>query len=84
MTGGQQLPTSNIGTDYAGFARAAGFRSVWKYDDIDPWRENAPEMLSAPGPRFVWVGVMHEPGDYSAPPARTMEDQIRRVKAGLK
>ena len=54
MTGSQ--PVAGAGRiDHAGFAEAAGFRSVYRCDDARAYAEALPTILAAPGPTFVHV-----------------------------
>ncbi len=51
-TGNQ--PVAGAGrVDYAGFARAAGFRTVHRFDDARPYAEALPSLLKAPGPTLI-------------------------------
>ena len=52
MTGNQ--PVAGAGRiDHAVFAEAAGFRSVYRFDDARASAEALPAVLAAPGPTFV-------------------------------
>jgi thiamine pyrophosphate-dependent acetolactate synthase large subunit-like protein len=51
-TGNQ--PVAGAGrVDHAGFARAAGFPSVHRFEDARAYAEALPDMLRAPGPTLV-------------------------------
>jgi sulfopyruvate decarboxylase subunit beta len=61
VTGGQRtaaacVPT-NVQTDFAAMARAAGFASVSRFDTLKNWRRDAPQALRMPGPRFIELAV---------------------------
>lgn len=48
------LPVAGAGRiDHAAFAEAAGFRSVYRFDDARIYAEALPEVLAALGPTFV-------------------------------
>ena len=68
VTGAQPTPGSALGrpdkrgVDFAEIARACGWRSVFRYRDIDEWRDDAAEVLGAPGPVFIALEVAPVPG----------------------
>ncbi len=60
VTGGQQTAaaTTERGTiDFAGMARAAGFKSVRSFSNLNDWQREAASVLKLPGPRFVALAV---------------------------
>jgi len=61
VTGGQQTPAAvakrQVAVDFAGFARAAGFESVHRFDRLGDWRSQAAHTLQSPGPRFIVLAV---------------------------
>ena len=78
VTGAQPTPGSAAGradaaeVDFAGMARACGFRSVSHYSDLAAWNAALPELLAARGPAFVLVDVApvpDAPGPRSPGPA---------------
>jgi thiamine pyrophosphate-dependent acetolactate synthase large subunit-like protein len=82
VTGGQ--PTAGTGhTDFAGLARAAGFRRVYTFDNADTWQAGATEALSGPGPVVVWLKVEGQLGQKTPTPPRPMAEQIIRLKQVL-
>jgi phosphonopyruvate decarboxylase len=64
VTGAQPTPAhdGHNGVDYAAIARGAGFGAVHSYQDLDMWRRDAEQILSRPGPTFVWLRVDTSPG----------------------
>ncbi len=52
ITGNQPVAASGR-VDHAGLAEAAGFRSVFRFDDPQEYAAALPEVLAAPGPTFV-------------------------------
>lgn len=71
VTGSQLTPASGA-VDFAGIARAAGFRSLFQFDEIDEWRKSVASVLTAAGPVFVTLRVataVGVPGPKSPGPA---------------
>jgi phosphonopyruvate decarboxylase len=64
VTGAQPTPArdGDHSVDYAAIARGAGFGAVHSYQDLDMWRNDAEQILSRPGPTFVWLRVDTSPG----------------------
>ena len=48
VTGGQRTAGAVAGVDFAGMARAAGFPSVERFDDLDVWQQRPPRCWSNP------------------------------------
>ena len=78
VTGAQPTPAAVAeravpgGVDYAALARAAGFRSVARYSEVETWRADARRLLDIPGPTFVALDVASiagTPGPRSPGPA---------------
>ncbi len=72
VTGGQPTPGAAAGVDFVALARAAGFRATFRFTEIDRWRAQAPEVLTAGGPVFVALevaAVVGAPGPRSPGPA---------------
>jgi thiamine pyrophosphate-dependent acetolactate synthase large subunit-like protein len=84
ITGGQRTAAANNDVDFGDLARAVGFRAVaWLSDDLD-WRDRAREVLSLPGPRFIWLKTEPEREDYSLDPPFAMQEQLTRFRTALK
>lgn len=79
ITGGQPTPGTRP-MDYAGMARAAGFRSVYRFDEARPYEEALPELLRARGPTLVDVKV--ETGD-EGPISRHPAEEARYLRTSL-
>jgi thiamine pyrophosphate-dependent acetolactate synthase large subunit-like protein len=68
VTGAQPTPGSasgrpdNRGVDFAEVARACGWTSVYRYNELDDWRDAAPTAINAPGPVFIALEVAPVPG----------------------
>jgi phosphonopyruvate decarboxylase len=83
VTGGQQTPATDIRVDYGQVARAARFPTVAQFCSASDWRRNASSVVSAPGPRFVWLRVeAARPDDLLTAPS-SMREQIRRLRSEL-
>ncbi|MSQ70551.1 MAG: thiamine pyrophosphate-binding protein [Betaproteobacteria bacterium] len=58
------VPTPRQGqVSFAGFARAAGYRHVQEFSELDVFAAAIPSLLSAEGPTFVTLKI--EPGEAS-------------------
>ncbi len=63
VTGAQPTPGSALGradrrgVDFAAIARACGFTSVFRYDDLERWRADVRGALGANGPVFIVLDV---------------------------
>lgn len=77
VTGGQKTAGAGAEVDFAAIAGAAGFPSVFRFDDLANWRQQAAAVLRAPGPRFVSLAVEPVGADYLLPPP-AMKAQIER------
>lgn len=77
VTGGQRTAGAVAQVDFAGVARSAGFPNAFRFDDLANWRQQAPSVLRAPGPRFVSLAVEPVGADYLLPPP-AMKAQIER------
>ena len=76
VTRGQKTPGHNGPTDYAGLARASGFSHVHQFVDTSDWQREAAVSLSGPGPRFVWLNIRPQPGDYGKSVGRPIQQQM--------
>jgi sulfopyruvate decarboxylase subunit beta len=52
-TSGSQATPGGASVDFAGMARAAGYRSTFMFDDLEDFRIKLPLVLAEPGPVFV-------------------------------
>ena len=90
ITGNQPIPGAGR-IDFPGLARAAGFPRVYSFNRDVGFEAALPEILSAPGPIFVGVGM--EPGtegpisrsaaEESAYLQPSLEESGRRLRAAL-
>jgi thiamine pyrophosphate-dependent acetolactate synthase large subunit-like protein len=81
VTGGQKVPSARPVTDLAGFARAAGFPSVWHFWTLDEWQSRAAEVVSLPGPGLIWLRVTAEHAQEVA--GEAIGEQVARLYASL-
>jgi sulfopyruvate decarboxylase subunit beta len=68
-------------TDYAGLARAAGFKNTWSLKSTDEVAQALPEILAARGPAFAVLQVESEPA-YGAKYAGTYEGPEMKYRFG--
>ena len=68
VTGAQPTPGSALGrpdrrgVDFAEIARACGWQSVYRFDDLEEWRDEAHDAINSPGPVFIVLEVAPVPG----------------------
>ncbi len=83
VNGAQPLPANDI--DFAGFARAAGYRSSQGFVKLDEFSEALPSLLSKEGPQFAALSI--SPGEafprnyayiHSAEARQTFEDALNQ------
>jgi sulfopyruvate decarboxylase subunit beta len=81
VTGAQPVPGR---ADFAGIARASGFRSVHHFATPDEWSANAERVLASKGPTLVWLEVDPR-GVHSAPTAPgNAAERAKRLMVALK
>ena len=82
----------NAVADFPGMAKAAGYRSVWRFASIDELTDELPGILAGPSPAFIELAVASEaPKLGSEFPAVEMTDarftsmgaELRRIRAAL-
>ena len=79
VTGGQQTAGSVAQIDYAGLARAAGFRCCHEFRNEASWTEQAATVMTEPGPRFLSLRVQPTlPDDLKTAPT-PMPEQLERI-----
>lgn len=59
VTGGQPVPAPEV--EYAKVAEACGFRTAYKFDDVESLDNALPEILSSSGPVMIEIVVKGEP-----------------------
>jgi sulfopyruvate decarboxylase subunit beta len=85
VTGGQKTAASGNHVDYAGLARAAGFRHVTRFDNLGAWQSGSEAFFASAGPRFAWLEVGPTPREVlqesvSLPP---IHDRIADLQTAL-
>lgn len=58
-TGGQPVPNASR-VAYDQVARGCGFERTYFFDEIEPFRQALPEILSQKGPVFTWTKIVPE------------------------
>ena len=88
VTGAQPTPGSALGradgrgVDFAAIARACGFASVFRYDDLERWRADVRDALGASGPVFIVLDVAPVAGAVGPrSPGPTLERAKRFMEA---
>lgn len=90
VTGAQPTPSTPAGragadtVDFAGLARASGFRSVYRFETLEAWAGQVGEVLEARGPTFAVLDVAAMPeagGPRSPGPA---PERARRFMTALR
>ena len=98
VTGGQRTPATGALTDYAGLARAAGFRNVHKFSELKAWQAvsrgpspptgcasqaGSAELFAAPGPRFGWLVVGPTPPEVFGDTLPPIAKRTERFRSAL-
>ena len=82
ITGGQ--PHAGSGrVDFVRLAEAAGIETVCEFTDPTGWEQDAPTLLTAPGPVFVRLEIEPRYGQAVPKPSLTMAEQIHRLRVAL-
>jgi thiamine pyrophosphate-dependent acetolactate synthase large subunit-like protein len=83
ITGGQKTAAATHTTNFAGFAQAAGFPNVSHFWDLRDWRDRAPQVVTASGPRFIWLQTEPEREEYFLDVPCPMREQLNRLREAL-
>jgi phosphonopyruvate decarboxylase len=83
VTGGQRTAAAREPADFAGIARACGFRNVAQFRNLDDLRRRARDVLQRRGPRFVWIAVEPVLEDYQLVPPGPMHERLERFRRAL-
>jgi sulfopyruvate decarboxylase subunit beta len=82
VTGGQPIPGSGQ-TDWENMAKAAGYASVFSFDNLEDLTTSMDEVLGAVGPVFIHLEVEPEventPVQYRTRPSRTVQQAFREL-----
>ena len=86
VTGGQPIPGSGQ-TDWENMAKAAGYASVFSFDNLEDLTTSMDEVLGAVGPVFIHLEVEPEientPVQYRTRPSRTVQQAFRELPEAL-
>jgi phosphonopyruvate decarboxylase len=83
IIGGPKTPASRTRVDFAGMARAAGFKNVAHFSRLEDWHAHAASVLTESGPRFVWLEVDLVRENHRLDPPCPLEEQLIRLRAAL-
>ena len=85
VTGGQPVPAP--GVEYTKVAEACGYRSSYRFEDIESLDNMLPNILSRPGPVLIELIVQGEPADDGVDQTWSsnsmMSVQLRALRARL-
>src|SRR5712692_2628499 len=82
-SGSQTIPAEGR-IDFAGMARAAGYRSAHRFDDLEELRTGLPAILEEQGPVFVELVVEPAGSNYrGGVRSATFEEEARQLKEAL-
>jgi phosphonopyruvate decarboxylase len=86
VTGGQPIPGSGQ-TDWETMAQAAGYASVFSFDNLEDLATGMDEVLASVGPVFVHLEVEPEientPVQFRTRPSRTVQQAFRELPEAL-
>jgi thiamine pyrophosphate-dependent acetolactate synthase large subunit-like protein len=83
VTGGQKTAATDVGVDYAGLARAAGFPNVAHFSDLDDMRRRLQHVLKQLGPRFLWLQVEPQTSQFELTAPGPINERIARFREAL-
>ena len=90
VTGAQPVPgnapggAGTRGVDFAAIARACGWPSVFRFNELAAWREGAIAALGAPGPVFIVLEVAPVPGAVGPRSPEPTAERARRFSEALR
>jgi len=90
VTGAQPTPGSAMGrpdrrgVDFAEIARACGWPSVFRYRDLEDWRDAAADSINAAGPVFIALEVAPVPGAVGPKSPGPTVDRARNFSEALR
>jgi thiamine pyrophosphate-dependent acetolactate synthase large subunit-like protein len=86
VTGGQPVPGAGL-SDWEGMAKAAGYASVFGFDNLEDFTTGIDQALAAPGPVFVHLRVEPEientPVQFRPRSSRTVQMAFRELPEAL-
>jgi phosphonopyruvate decarboxylase len=90
VTGAQPTPGSALGrpdkrgVNFAEIARACGWKSVYRYRDLDDWQDAAADAINSPGPVFVALEVAPIPGAVGPKSPGPTIDRAQKFREALR
>ncbi|MGD9893141.1 MAG: thiamine pyrophosphate-dependent enzyme [Dehalococcoidia bacterium] len=83
-TSGSQAIPGGAGIDFAGMAKAAGYRATFTFDDLEELRIRLPSVLAAHGPVFVELHTTEaDQTPMSAPGGAPFHQQVEALRDKL-
>ena len=86
VTGGQPIPGSEV-SDWEGLAKAAGYASVFSFDNLEDLTTGLEEVLACEGPVFIHLLVQPEientPVQFRQRPNRTVQQAFKDLPQAL-
>jgi phosphonopyruvate decarboxylase len=86
VTGGQPIPGAGQ-SDWEGMAKAAGYASVFSFEDLEDLTTGIDQALAAEGPVFIHLAVEPEventPVAYRPRPSRSVQQAFRELPVTL-
>jgi sulfopyruvate decarboxylase subunit beta len=82
VTGGQPTVGSRQ-TDFAGLARAAGIKRVYRFETLEEWRKGAAEVVSGPGPVVAWLKMEAKAAQKTPKAPHPIVEQVERLGRAL-
>jgi thiamine pyrophosphate-dependent acetolactate synthase large subunit-like protein len=83
VTGSQKTAAAQAAADLAGFARAAGFPAVARFETLHLWQSSAADWSRQPGPRFLELIVEPTPKHFLAGQSPAAGDQIAAFQRAI-
>ena len=89
VTGAQPTPGSAVGrpdrrgVDFAEIARSCGWPSVFRYRDLEDWRDEAADAIHSDGPVFIALEVAPVPGAVGPKSPGPTVDRAKKFREAL-
>jgi len=83
VTGGQKTAASGTPLDWPALARATGFQSAVRFDELTAWQAAAAAALATPGPRFISLVVQPTPPAFLRFPTPPIGEQVEQLRKAL-
>jgi thiamine pyrophosphate-dependent acetolactate synthase large subunit-like protein len=83
VTGGQKTAASQAPLDWPALARAAGFPSAVRFDELSAWQAGAATALTMPGPQFISLVVQPTPAEFLRFPTPPIGEQVEQLRRAL-